>query len=179
MIDQALSQYRDLRARADAKFSEIQTAYAADFACRKGCHSCCKSGLTVNAIEREELRRFLVARPELVEEMRALEVANPHKGKRCKFLGAAGDCRVYEARPLVCRTHGAPLQFRPLDSRDENLRARDVCPLNFTARGIGELPATSVINLDTINTLLALLCERGFPGVEERTALSVGGVLGE
>ncbi|MGZ3658257.1 MAG: YkgJ family cysteine cluster protein [Bdellovibrionota bacterium] len=178
MIDQALAQYQELRSRASAKFSEIQAAYSADMVCRQGCHACCKSGLTVNALEREELRRFLVARPSLVEELRALEAANPHRGKRCKFLGASGDCRVYEARPLVCRTHGAPLQFRPLDSRDENLRARDACPLNFTARGIGELPATSVINLDTINTLLALLCERGFPGVEERAELSVDGVLG-
>ena len=172
-----MSQYRDLRARVDEKFHEIQAAYPSDFSCRQGCHSCCKPALTVNAIERAELREHLEARPALVVELRALAAENPHRGKRCSFLRAGGDCAVYEARPLVCRSHGAPLQFRPLDSKDENLRNRDVCPLNFTARGISELPATSVINLDTINVLLALLCQRAYPGDESRTALTVDAIL--
>jgi Fe-S-cluster containining protein len=173
-----LSQYRDLRARVDEKFREIEAAYSADFSCRKGCHSCCKPALTVNAIERAELREFFGERPALVEELRALASSNPHNGKRCSFLRAEGDCAVYEARPLVCRSHGAPLQFRPLDSRDEKFRHRDVCPLNFTANGITDLPATSVINLDTINVLLALLSRRAYPGDETRTPLTVDSILG-
>jgi Fe-S-cluster containining protein len=173
----SLPQYRDLRARVDDKFREISAAYPADFNCRQGCHSCCKPALTVNALERAELREHFEARPALVEELRTLAVENPHLGKRCSFLRSGGDCAVYEVRPLVCRSHGAPLQFRPLDSRDENLRNRDVCPLNFTAKGIGDLPATSVINLDTINVLLALLCQRAFPKDESRTPLSVDAIL--
>lgn len=173
----SLEQYRDLRGRVDDKFREIVALYPADFSCRLGCHSCCKPSLTVNALEREELRTHLEARPALVTELRELEAANPHKGKRCSFLRADGACAVYEVRPLVCRSHGAPLQFRPLDSKDENLRNRDVCPLNFTARGISELPATSVINLDTINVLLALLVQRSFPGDQSRTPLRVNALL--
>jgi Fe-S-cluster containining protein len=173
----SLGQYRDLRARVDDKFREISNAYSADFSCRLGCHSCCKPKLTVNALEREELRTHFVAHPEVVKELRELEAANPHHGKRCSFLRADGACSVYEVRPLVCRSHGAPLQFRPLDSKDENLRNRDVCPLNFTAHGISKLPATSVINLDTINVLLALLTRRTFPHDESRTPLRVDSIL--
>lgn len=177
MSDPRLEPYRELRARVDAKFSEIQAAHPADFACRQGCHSCCKPALTVNALERAELAAFLRARPELVTELRALEAANPFRGKRCAFLRAGGDCAVYEARPFVCRSHGAPLQFRPLDAKDENERVRDVCPLNFTQRSIAELPANDVINLDTIHTLLALLSQRAFPGDLSRTALRVGEIV--
>jgi Fe-S-cluster containining protein len=178
LSDEALAQYRGLRARVDAKFEEIRAAYPAEFACRTGCHSCCKPSLTVNALEAEALGLFLEARPALVEELRELARENPHRGKRCAFLSAAGECRVYEARPLVCRSHGAPLQFRPLGSKDEGERARDACPLNFTGTSLTQVPATSVINLDTIHTLLALLAQRAFPGNAERTPLTLDGLLG-
>lgn len=173
-VDQALAQYRELRGRVDALFGEIQTRHPASFACKLGCHSCCKPGLTVNPLEREEIRRFLAERPALAEELRALDRGNPHRGKRCSFLRENGACGIYEVRPLVCRSHGAPLQFRPLDAKpgDESaVRVRDVCPLNFTGEDLGKLPAGDVVNLDTLNTLLALLCQRAFPGEESRTAL--------
>jgi Fe-S-cluster containining protein len=174
-----LGQYRELRARVDAKFDEIRSHYPKEFECRLGCHSCCKPALTVNAIERASLAQFLRERPALVEELRALEKENPHKGKRCSMLSAAGECRVYEARPMVCRSHGAPLQFRMPEpsAPDENARARDVCPLNFTHVSLADVPATDVLNLDTLNTLLALLTQRAFPGDESRTPLRVDALL--
>lgn len=172
MNQQNLNQYRELRVRVDEKFREIHDAYPSEFQCRMGCHSCCKPGLTVNRLEKEALREVVAARE---TELRALAAENPFGGKRCSFLSANGACAVYEARPFVCRTHGAPLQFRPLEAA-ENERARDVCPLNFK-QGIAELPATAVINLDTINTLLALLSQRAFPGDASRTPLTVDGLL--
>ena len=66
-------------------------------------------------------------------------------------------CIVYEARPTICRTHGAPVQFR-----QENQLVRDVCPLNFTPSTpdgplpLHELPASDLIDLDRLNMLLAL-----------------------
>ena len=173
-VDSSLSQYRELRTRVDALFGEIRARHPDSFACRLGCHACCKPGLTVNALEREEIARFLSTHPELFAELLAMEKTDPHSGKRCAFLGSEGTCRIYESRPLVCRSHGAPLQFRPLQSRpgDESaVRERDACPLNFTGENIGTLPASDVINLDTLNTLLALLSQRAFPGDESRTPL--------
>jgi Fe-S-cluster containining protein len=176
-IPGALSQYRALSLRLDDKFSEIQSRHPDKFVCRLGCHSCCKPALTVSRLEKESLKVFLEAKPELVETLRALEKENPHKGKRCNFLSSEGACLVYEARPLVCRSHGAPLQVRPLRSEDENLRMRDVCPLNFTELNIAQLPPDSVINLDTLNTLLALLTKMAFPKDESRTNLEVDALL--
>jgi uncharacterized protein len=31
---------------------------------------------------------------------------------RCAALDAAGRCRIYAARPLVCRSHGVPIRLR-------------------------------------------------------------------
>jgi Fe-S-cluster containining protein len=179
LIDQTLEQYRELCIRVDAKFSEIRANHPASFACKIGCHSCCKPGLTVNALEHEEIARFLAERPGLQQELRELKAANPHKGKRCGFLSGNGECRIYDVRPLVCRSHGAPLQFSPLSAEqfrepaakpadDKAVRMRDVCPLNFTSEDLSKVPANDVLNLDTLNTLLALLSERAFPGQARR-----------
>ena len=167
-----MESYRELRARLDAKFEEIRREHPKQFACQLGCHSCCKPGLTVNAIEKEEIRIFLREHPEIVARLKDVSKGNPHQGKRCSMLDAQGQCLIYEVRPFVCRSHGAPLQFRPLDA-GENQRARDSCPLNFSSLSLAEIPANFVINLDTLNTLLALLCERGFPGDRSRTSLNI------
>jgi uncharacterized protein len=172
IVDQALSQYRELCQRLDAKFSEIQVLYPSDFACRKGCHSCCAPGLTVNRLEAEAIARFLGANPELAQAARENEQTKPHGNKRCAFLGKEGDCLIYQERPVVCRSHGAPIQMRPAESgADENLRVRDVCSLNFKSQNLMELPPASVLNVDTVNVLLALLAKRGFPGSSERIPL--------
>ncbi|HEY8280416.1 MAG TPA: YkgJ family cysteine cluster protein [Bdellovibrionota bacterium] len=173
-----LSQYRELCARLDSKFSEIHGRYSSQFACRNGCHSCCKPGIKVNRLEKEALKQFLLSHPSVRNEIEATERENPHGGKRCNFLSVSGACLVYEARPLVCRSHGAPLQMRPLEVEDENTRVRDVCPLNFKELDIAKLPAEAVLNMDTVYTLLALLLKRTFPGDENRTKLELSEITG-
>lgn len=178
-----LTQYRELLRRVEEKFNEIRGRHPDQFACRLGCHSCCKPGLTVNALEKEALRAFFAANPEAEAEARRVAALDPHKGKRCALLNEHGACVAYEARPLVCRSHGAPLQFRPLEDgkkdSESQLRQRDVCPLNFTGLEIAQLPAEAVLNLDTINTLLALLTRMAFPGDEARTPLRIEALLRE
>ncbi len=178
-----LTQYRELLRRVEEKFEEIRALHPDQFACRLGCHSCCRPGLTVNALEAEALRIFFAAHPAAAAEARRLAALDPHKGKRCALLDENGACVAYEARPLVCRSHGAPLQFRPLEDgkkdAESQLRQRDVCPLNFTGLEIAQLPAGAVINLDTINTLLALLTRLAFPGDESRAPLRAEALLRE
>lgn len=154
-LEQSITQYLELRAKLDAKFAEIQTKHAAEFQCAKGCHECCKPGLTVNPLEAEVLKRHLQQNPISHES---------YNKSRCNFLDKQGACSVYEVRPLVCRSHGAPLQFRDPNSQkpDEAMRFRDVCPLNFKDQDIGKLQADDVLNLDTLNTLLALLAQQAF-----------------
>lgn len=180
MSGDPIHQYRELLRRLDEKFAEIQARYGSEFACRLGCHSCCKPGLTVGALEAQALKLWFEAHPEAAEAARRLEAANPHKGKRCALLDEHGACVAYEARPLVCRSHGAPLQFKDPEGRgkdDEQLRLRDVCPLNFKSVELSSLPPDSVLNLDTLNTLLALLTRLAHPGNEARTPLRIGSIL--
>ena len=176
----ALDQYRELLRRLDEKFAEIHARYPGEFACRLGCHSCCKPGLTVGALEAQALGLWFDAHPEAAEAAKRLEQANPHSGKRCALLDEHGACVAYEARPLVCRSHGAPLQYKDPSGRgkdDEQVRLRDVCPLNFRSTELASLPPDAVLNLDTLNTLLALLTRLAHPGIEARTALRIGSIL--
>jgi len=169
LIGNGSKQYQNLCERLDQKFAEIQSKYPQSFACGRGCHSCCKPGLTVNRLEKAVLERHFQQNPQLQLEAKNLEESDPHKGTRCRYLRASGDCLVYEVRPIVCRSHGAPLELR--STEDENIRMRDVCPLNFKTLDIVTLPNESVLNLETLNTLLGLLTKLAFPGDETRTPI--------
>ena len=157
-----LSRYHALQAKVDAKFQEIRARRPEDFACRKGCHSCCVPGITVFAVEQAAIQSFFDTHPERLEAAKRIQRDNPHGGERCAFLEADGGCVIYEARPLVCRSHGAPLgtEF-----------ALDVCPLNFTDVPLETLPTPDVIRLETLNTLLALVNRDTCPGDEARYPL--------
>lgn len=128
----------------------------------------------MNALEAEWLKLQLQNYSEdKKDSLRKNEEANPFSGKRCLFLQKEGSCGIYELRPLVCRSHGAPLQWK----EGENTY-RDVCPLNFTGENIGELSPNDVMNLDTINALLSLLLQQSKLG-EKRTELKPSTFLKE
>ncbi len=171
-----LARYREFLAKVDSKFSGIQTRQSARMACAGGCHACCVPGLAVFRIERENLAAHVRGTPGLAEKLAALEAADPHAGARCAFLDETGRCAVYPARPLVCRSHGAPL-FSSAPSPGEP-PLLDACPLNFTDLGtLAEVPASDFINLDTANAILvALNLEIDVTG--ERFALNAATILG-
>jgi Fe-S-cluster containining protein len=170
---ESLRQYLELRSRVDEKFTEIQTAYSSEMVCRAGCHSCCKPGLTVSELEAAAITDFLNRSPESLARAKAADSENPHKGKRCSFLDGSGSCTIYEARPVVCRSHGVPLQV----SVKEDQKVRDVCPLNFKTSALSELPTNFVMNLDTVNVLLSLLNRRAFGKSMKRIPLRIDSLL--
>lgn len=53
---------------------------------------------------------------------------------------------------------------------------RDVCALNFTNSEIESLESEEVLNLDTLNTVLAALNHR-HGGTEARTELKISAIL--
>ena len=161
---QALANYHQLLAKVDEKFTEIRARHVSDFQCAKGCHSCCKTGLSVGTLEAFAIEEWISGRPEIKAKIDALAHANPHKGKRCKLLDNDGACTIYAARPIVCRSHGAPLKFR-----EKEAELRDVCPLNFGG-DVSSLQGENVINLDMLNTLLVLIGQQ-FGAGEERVSL--------
>lgn len=163
--DLALSTYRELLAKVDRKVAAITTAHPHSLQCRLGCHSCCKPGLTVSALEAENLQLYFAAHPEVSVQLPTLASQNPHGGTRCELLDEQGACTIYPVRPLVCRSHGVPLKIH------EAGKVRlDVCPLNFQGEGLAVLPAADAIDLETLNTLLSLL-NRQFSGDSDRPRL--------
>lgn len=146
---------RLLRDELDRNTSVLVRVHAERLRCRLGCHDCCVDDLTVFEIEAEAIRE---AFPEL------LAAGLPHPAGACAFLDAEGGCRIYSARPYVCRTQGLPLRWVSLDSGDA-LEYRDICPLNEPdGPELTELPADQCWTLGPWEGRLAgLQAEHGEP----------------
>ncbi len=59
---------------------------------------------------------------------------------------------IYDARPLICRSHGMPISWV-----EESQESRDCCPLNFQTFDLDELDHADVLSLDKVNRLLSLI----------------------
>ena len=135
--------------------------------CRAGCDACCLH-ISVFAVEAAALKEALA---KLSEEDAALvrEAALQARADGPCPLLHNGLCLLYEARPIICRTHGLPL----LVQRDGESRV-DFCPSNF--RGLPNIPGDAVIDLERLNTVLATinaLYLKDFPGRERLTIARV------
>lgn len=177
-MSDSLDEYRAAVAKIDAAAAAVFARRADDVACERGCSSCCVDGLTVLSVEAAAIER-------LVDERGlSAEPAPPPGG--CGFLDATGACTVYEARPVVCRTHGLPLRMRGAaaddDTRSSSRRRPlkvlgddvEVCALNFTTR---EPAAEDVLDAERLAALLLVVEQRfrareGRPGPTERVALA-------
>ena len=123
----------------------IAQAHASRLQCRAGCNGCCTDDLSVFEIEAAVIAR---RHPEL------LAGGAPHSEGACAFLDDQGRCRVYDARPYVCRTQGLPLRW--LEEEDgETVEARDVCPLNLEGTPLEELPADACWTIGPFEERLA------------------------
>ncbi len=151
-----LQPYHQLVAKADSHAFAVVENHGEQIACRPGCCDCCRLQ-TVFAVEAMVLALALEDLPP--EELTALqaEVRTVEDGE-CPLL-QGGLCRIYAARPLICRTHGLPLLVE-----DEEGRRIDYCPQNF--QGVTTLSGESVLDLDRLNLLLAAV-NRQFLGAWE------------
>jgi Fe-S-cluster containining protein len=170
-----LADYRKLLKKVDDKFTEIHSRNQQHMQCGKGCHSCCQPGLSVFEVEKEALRTHILATPGLQEELEQLEQEDPHQGSRCKFLSAAGACSVYEARPVICRSHGTPIWIK----HDGHL-SKDVCPKNFSGLDLDAVATEDFINIELLNMLLTVINQRflGAAGASlKRVPLAIKSVM--
>lgn len=67
--------------------------------CRSGCSECCQPGLSVTPVEAEAIRAL---------DLTGFTIDTTD---RCAALDANGRCKIYLARPFVCRSHGAPIRI--------------------------------------------------------------------
>jgi Fe-S-cluster containining protein len=151
-----------LHREVDALAHEIASRHGARLKCARGCASCCVDELTVYEVEAERIRRHS---PELLAEGR------PHAAGACAMLDERGACRVYEARPYVCRTQGLPLRWFEEDEHDEIVEERDICPLNLEGPTLPSLPDQDCWLIGPFEERLAELQARADGGAMKRVAL--------
>ena len=139
-----LTNYLALRDRVDERCRAIQTTHAASIVCRKGCDTCCRH-LNLFPVEAAALALAMARLPEAQASAIHLRIRQLGDSPDCPLLIDSG-CALYEARPLICRTHGLPI----LINRDGQLQV-DVCPKNFKDTTIDK---NALIDLEALNAVL-------------------------
>ncbi len=140
-----LKNYRQLIERVDALCVSIASSLGNQITCSAGCSSCCTS-ITVFPVEAAALRIALKSLPDRQAEEIIRHVSEHAGDERCPLL-LHHRCLLYEARPIICRTHGLPIIFTT-----DSHRSIDCCPHNITETE--SLSGSNVIDLDKLNTLL-------------------------
>jgi len=90
----------------------VADRHGAEMQCATGCSDCCHVRLTITGVEAAAIRGYVAT---WSAERRALLGVTEHSTpaeQRCAALDAAGRCRIYDARPLVCRSHGVPIRMQ-------------------------------------------------------------------
>lgn len=147
-----LDRYHALAARIDAFFARVAARHGDELACAPGCDACCRQRLTVTGVEAAAIRAWAATRP-AAERAAIAAAARTAPADRCAALGDDGRCRIYAARPLVCRSHGVPVRLR--DPR--GLPVVTACELNFSARGPAAADPDCVLDQELVSTMLALV----------------------
>lgn len=138
-----MSRYRELTAKVDDFFKRVHDRHSVDMQCSTGCSDCCHVRLTVTGVEARAIREEVARWPD--EQRSALaEAARAAPGDRCAALDANGRCRIYAARPIVCRSHGAPIRVR-------GLPVLQTCHRNFTHT---TPDADCIVDQETLSTLV-------------------------
>lgn len=140
-----LDNYRQLIARVDALCNSIAASLGEQITCSSGCSSCCTS-ITIFPVEAAAMREAVESLPEQQAEEIYRHVAKHADNERCPLL-FHHRCLLYDARPVICRTHGLPIIYTA-----DGHRNSDCCPLNLN--DTESLSGSSVVDLDKLNTLL-------------------------
>jgi Fe-S-cluster containining protein len=144
-----MSRYPDLASKVDAFFARVQARHGADMKCNTGCHHCCHVRLSVTRVEADAIRTEVATWPSEQRERLAANVAGA-AADRCTALDASGRCLIYQVRPIVCRSHGAPIRLR--DAR--SLPVVQACSENFSARGPEAADADCILDQTTLSAMV-------------------------
>ncbi len=174
------ARYRTLAERVDAFVARVGARHPDDLRCRPGCDGCCRTRLTITTVEANAIARWAATKPVEVRAAIAAAALGPDDpaAPRCAALDADGRCRIYPARPLVCRSHGIPIRLR--DGR--GLPVITACELNFTAAGPAAADPDCVLDQELVSTTLGLIdravrAERAAPVTAADARLDLAVVL--
>ncbi len=122
-----------LHAAIDEHAAEVARSNGDRLNCKAGCADCCVDDIKVFAVEANRIKEMF---PEVLTEA-------PHAPGKCAFLDNKDQCRVYAARPYVCRTQGLPLAW-VTEEEGAWVEHRDICELNAEGPDLVQLPSSSV-----------------------------------
>ena len=147
--------YRELVGRGDAFVARVGARHASELRCGPGCDGCCRTRLTITAVEADAIASWAASEPPAVGAALAAGGRAPVDAAavRCAALDGAGRCRIYPVRPLVCRSHGVPIRL----GASRGLPVITACELNFTARGPAAADADCVLDQELVSTTLGLI----------------------
>ncbi len=138
--------YDALAAKVDAFFARVMTTHPGQMQCRRGCFACCHPHLHLLGYEWRRLRAAVLALDAEARTRIAARAAETHPA-HCALLDDSGACSVWNARPMVCRSHGLPLRFG---------RDRSTCNLNFDGT-LDSLPEADVLDQQQLSVLVGLI----------------------
>lgn len=167
-----LGEYEALAGKVDDFFNRVHDRYRADMRCGAGCSDCCGHHLTVSLVEAESIARTLATRDAGTRARLATRAAGLPEGEGpCPALEEDGRCAVYEGRPLVCRSHGAPMYvgsaslpvladvLKEAEGEGEGAVIK-CCHLNFSERPLDEVDPECVLDLVNMAATLAVVNAR-------------------
>lgn len=167
--------HQRLLADIDRYADVLRKRFAVEITCHLGCTGCCQQHLSVFDVEADALRELIAGLPPATRERlrvqaraalaREAELAdnppplstefppNPETAVPCPAL-VDGACSVYDARPVICRTHGFPLLYVDEEAQEALL---DVCPLNFSESpdDLEALTENDLFEMNIVNERLA------------------------
>ena len=143
-----MGQYADVANKVDAFFGRVIGRYPRDMQCESGCADCCTVRLTVTAAESKAICDFVAGWP---SDRRATLAANARSAPpdHCAALDPAGRCLIYEARPIVCRSHGVPIRMTTA-----SLPVIQSCHRNFTEHGPAAVDPDCILDQTTLSALV-------------------------
>ncbi len=140
-----LENYHRLLEKVDNLCEGIATLLGDALTCHAGCSSCCQA-ISVFPVEAaamiEAVGELSAEQQKFLKEHFAVI---PDDGS-CPLL-FNDRCLLYQARPIICRTHGFPVLL--IEGQTKRV---DVCPLN--CRDMVQMPGEAIIDLDRLNELL-------------------------
>jgi Fe-S-cluster containining protein len=188
--------------KVDAFFARVSERHGTDMQCDTGCSDCCHVRLTITAVEAAAIRTYVagwsaaqrralapIAAPTsprkaarasagvAATKRSATRIADDNDDQACAALDPAGRCRIYAARPLVCRSHGVPIRLR-----QGGLPVVQSCHRNF----VRTTPdADCVLDQTTLSAVLLAIdaeAHRADPGTDPKAPgqrVELAGLLAE
>lgn len=152
----SLEAYQNLLNDLSRVAGNLDRLHGPQLSCQAGCSGCCQQHLSVFEIEALHLKQALqtLAPSDKAQVQAQAAEVRAQQREACPLL-IEERCSIYQARPVICRTHGYPIHF---EGEEEGEIILDVCPLNFTEKGSLEaLELNQTLPLDRLNLRLAAI----------------------